>query len=468
MTSRPPTAQRRDSVTVHPFPNPSMVSIVLGAQWGDEGKGKLVDLLASDADIVCRCQGGNNAGHSVLANGIEYDFHMLPSGFHLDNCVNIIGNGCVVNLPELVEEIQKNESRGVKNWSQRLLISDRAHLVFDFHKQTDGLIERGRGNRSLGTTKKGIGPTYSSKATRNGIRMIDLLGDFSIFAEKMRNLYSYYKLTFPDLEGDIDKTIEQFKELAEYFRPMTIDTISYLNDAIVDGSKKILVEGANATMLDIDFGRFFFVNKQFSISTYPYVTSSNCSIGGACTGLGLPPKYIGDIYGVVKAYTTRVGDGVFPTELKNEIGEHLQTRGREWGVTTGRKRRCGWLDLVLLKYTNMINGFTALCLTKLDTLDELTEIKVATTYKRNGVDLPNFPASVDTMHDIEVEYVTFPGWRGRSTSECRTFNSLPHNARLYVQFIEQYLGVPGFEMDWGWKRSYGDDPRLLKKSHVSS
>ncbi|CAF3658765.1 unnamed protein product [Rotaria socialis] len=176
--------------------------------------------------------------------------------------------------------------------------------------------------------------------------------------------------------------------------------------------------------------------------TYPYVTSSNCSIGGACTGLGLPPKYIGDIYGVVKAYTTRVGDGVFPTELKNEIGEHLQTRGREWGVTTGRKRRCGWLDLVLLKYTNMINGFTALCLTKLDTLDELTEIKVATTYKRNGVDLPNFPASVDTMHDIEVEYVTFPGWRGRSTSECRTFNSLPHNARLYIQFIEQYLGVP--------------------------
>ncbi|CAF3008133.1 unnamed protein product, partial [Rotaria sp. Silwood2] len=176
--------------------------------------------------------------------------------------------------------------------------------------------------------------------------------------------------------------------------------------------------------------------------TYPYVTSSNCSIGGVCTGLGLAPKYIGDIYGVVKAYTTRVGDGVFPTELKNEIGEHLQTRGREWGVTTGRKRRCGWLDLVLLRYTTMINGFTALCLTKLDTLDELGEIKVATTYKRNGVELPSFPASVDTMHDIEVEYVTFPGWRGRSTSDCRTFNSLPHNARLYIQFIEQYLGVP--------------------------
>ncbi|CAF2399311.1 unnamed protein product [Rotaria sp. Silwood2] len=430
MTSRPLTAQRRESITVHPFPNPSMVSIVLGAQWGDEGKGKLVDLLASEADIVCRCQGGNNAGHSVVVNGVEYDFHMLPSGFHLDHCVNIIGNGCVVNLPELVEEIKKNESRGVTNWAERLLISDRAHLVFDFHKQTDGLIERGRGKSSLGTTKKGIGPTYSSKATRNGVRLIDLMGDFAIFAEKLQNLYNYYKLTFPDLEGDIEKTIEQFKQLAEYFRPMTIDTIAYLNEAIIDGSKKILVEGANATMLDIDFG------------TYPYVTSSNCSIGGVCTGLGLPPKYIGDIYGVVKAYTTRVGDGVFPTELKNEIGEHLQTRGREWGVTTGRKRRCGWLDLVLLKYTNMINGFTALCLTKLDTLDELSEIKVATTYKRNGVELPNFPASVDTMHDIEVEYVTFPGWRGRSTSECRTFNSLPHNARLYIQFIEQYLGVP--------------------------
>ncbi|CAF3822402.1 unnamed protein product [Adineta steineri] len=416
MTARPAIANRRNSAAVHPFPNPSMVAIVLGAQWGDEGKGKLVDLLASEADIVCRCQGGNNAGHSVVVDGVEYDFHMLPSGFHLQNCVNIIGNGCVVNLPELVEEIEKNESRGVTNWSQRLLISDRAHLVFDFHKMSDGLIERGRGT--------------SRQATRNGIRAIDLIGDFSIFTEKLRNLYNYYKLTFPDLDLDIEKTIEQFKKLAEYFRPMIIDTVAYLNQNILDGSKKILVEGANATMLDIDFG------------TYPYVTSSNCSVGGVCTGLGLAPKYIGDIYGVVKAYTTRVGDGVFPTELRNEIGEHLQTRGREWGVTTGRKRRCGWLDLVLLRYTTMINGFTALCLTKLDTLDELAEIKVATTYKRNGVELPSFPASVDTMHDIEVEYVTFPGWRGRSTSECRTFNSLPHNARLYVQFIEQFLGVP--------------------------
>jgi len=261
--------------------------------------------------------------------------------------------------------------------------------------------------------------------------MIDLMGDFEIFAEKFRALFSYYKMTYPDLEGDAETTIAQFKELAEYFRPLVTDTIAYLNNIIIDGSKKILVEGANATMLDIDFG------------TYPYVTSSNCSIGGVCTGLGLAPKFLGDIYGVVKSYTTRVGDGVFPTELKNEIGEHLQTRGREWGVTTGRKRRCGWLDLVLLKYTNMINGFTALCLTKLDTLDELNEIKVATTYKRNGVVLGNFPASVDTMHDIEVEYVTFPGWRGSDTSECRTFKSLPHNAKLYVQFVEQYLGVPG-------------------------
>lgn len=430
MTTRPTAINRRDSASVHPYPQPSSVSIVLGAQWGDEGKGKLVDLLASEADVVCRCQGGNNAGHSVVVEGVEYDFHMLPSGFHLQNCVNIIGNGCVINLPELLEEIKKNESRGVTNWSKRLFISDRAHLVFDFHKQIDGLLERERGKGSLGTTKKGIGPTYSSKATRNGLRMIDLIGDFSTFTEKLRNLYSFYKASYPDLDVDIEKIIEQFKELAETFRPLTIDTISFLSQSILDGSKKILVEGANATMLDIDFG------------TYPYVTSSNCSVGGVCTGLGLAPKFIGEIYGVVKAYTTRVGDGVFPTELKNEIGEHLQTRGREWGVTTGRKRRCGWLDLVLLRYTTMINGFTALCLTKLDTLDELTEIKVATTYKRKGVELTSFPASVDTMHDIEVEYVTFPGWRGRSTSECRTFNSLPHNARLYVQFIEQFLGVP--------------------------
>ncbi|CAM4895265.1 unnamed protein product [Rotaria socialis] len=293
MISRPPTAQRRDSATVHPFPNPSMVSIVLGAQWGDEGKGKLVDLLASEADIVCRCQGGNNAGHTVLTNGIEYDFHMLPSGFHLDNCVNIIGNGCVVNLPELVEEIQKNESRGVKDWSKRLLISDRAHLVFDFHKQTDGLIELGRGKSSLGTTKKGIGPTYSSKATRNGIRMIDLVGDFSIFAEKLRSLYSYYKLTFPDLEGDIEKTIEQFKEFAEYFRQMTIDTISYLNDAIVNGSKIILVEGANATMLDIDFEHAE-IEKFKQKGKYDRHTTDRRYAEGDLVWVAIPTKQIGE------------------------------------------------------------------------------------------------------------------------------------------------------------------------------
>ncbi|CAF2989191.1 unnamed protein product [Rotaria sp. Silwood2] len=256
MSSRSTEGKRRDSACVHPFPSPSMVSIVLGAQWGDEGKGKLVDLLASEADVVCRCQGGNNAGHSVVVDGVEYDFHMLPSGFHLQNCVNIIGNGCVVNLPELREEIQKNESRGITNWSNRLLISDRAHLVFDFHKQSDGFIERGRGKSSLGTTKKGIGPTYSSKATRNGIRAGDLVGDFSMFSDKLRNIYNYYKLTFPDLDIDIEKTIEQFKQLVEYFRPMIIDTIAYLNQAIINGSKKILVEGANATMLDIDFGKF--------------------------------------------------------------------------------------------------------------------------------------------------------------------------------------------------------------------
>jgi len=294
------------------------VTVVLGAQWGDEGKGKLVDLLATDVDVVCRCQGGNNAGHTVVVNGQEFDFHLLPSGIINAKCKSIIGNGVVVHLPGLFQEIEKNVEKGLADWNSRLVISDRAHLVFDFHQQVDGMQEAEKGHKSLGTTKKGIGPAYSSKANRSGIRVADLVGNFDSFSAKFKDLVTSYQRTFPDLNVNVDEELKRYQQYAEKVRPLVTDTVEFL-DSQLRGNKRVLVEGANAAMLDIDFG------------TYPFVTSSNCSIGGVCTGLGLPPKRIGDVYGVVKAYTTRVGDGPFPTEQLNEIGEFLQKNwSRSW------------------------------------------------------------------------------------------------------------------------------------------
>ncbi|KOB71278.1 Adenylosuccinate synthetase, partial [Operophtera brumata] len=393
------------------------VIVVLGAQWGDEGKGKVVDLLAVDSDIVCRCQGK------------EYDFHLLPSGIINPKCTSVIGNGVVIHLPGLFEELKKNESKGMIDWQGRFIISDRAHLVFDIHQQ---------GKNSLGTTKKGIGPTYSSKASRNGVRIGDLLGDFSIFEEKL-------------------------------VRPLVKDTVSYLHKEIKNG-KIVLVEG-----------------------TYPYVTSSNCSIGGVCTGLGLPPSVIGHVLGVVKAYTTRVGDGPFPTELNDETGKLLQVRGHEVGVTTKRVRRCGWLDLVVVQYTAQVNGYTSTKLLQVrghevgvttkrvrrcgwldlvvvqytaqvngyTSLLQVRGHEVGVTTKRvrrcGWLDLVvvQYTAQVngytslcltkldilDTLKEIKVEYITLPGWEC-SIENVREMDQLPEQARRYVKAIEDFLEIP--------------------------
>ncbi|CAH2003625.1 unnamed protein product [Acanthoscelides obtectus] len=409
----------------------SKVTVILGAQWGDEGKGKVVDMLATDVDVVCRCQGGNNAGHTVVIDGIEYDFHLLPSGIIHPKCKSVIGNGVVIHLPGMFEEIEKNEKKGLKGWQERLIISDRAHLVFDLHQQVDGLQEQenNKKGQGLGTTKKGIGPTYSSKAIRNGIRIGDLLGDYNHFSKKFHELAMMYQRMFPSLKVDIDAELKRYKEFAEKIRPLVFDTVSFLDKSLRSG-KKVLVEGANAAMLDIDFG------------TYPYVTSSNCSVGGVCTGLGIPPHRIGEIIGVVKAYTTRVGDGPFPTELPNDIGDLLQSRGAEIGVTTKRKRRCGWLDVFLLKYTNMINGYTALCITKLDILDTLPEIKLAVGYSLRGKKIDYFPSNVSDLAAVEVEYLSMPGWK-TSTEGVREFKDLPENAKNYINKVEELLSVPG-------------------------
>ncbi|XP_015682295.1 adenylosuccinate synthetase isozyme 2 isoform X2 [Protobothrops mucrosquamatus] len=376
----------------------NLVTVVLGAQWGDEGKGKVVDLLAQDADIVCRCQGGNNAGHTVVVDSVEYDFHLLPSGIINPKVTAFIGNGVVIHLPGLFEEAEKNvkKGKGLEGWEKRLIISDRAHIVFDFHQAADGIQEQQRQEQA---------------------------------GKKFKVLANQYKSVYPTLEIDIEGELKRLKGYRERIKPMVKDGIYFMHEALHGSPKKILVEGANATLLDIDFG------------TYPFVTSSNCTVGGVCTGLGMPPQNVGEVYAVVKAYTTRVGIGAFPTEQNNEIGELLQTRGKEFGVTTGRKRRCGWLDLVLLRYAHMINGFTALALTKLDILDVFPEIKIGVAYRLDNKIIPHFPANQEVLNKVEVQYETFPGWK-KDISNARTFDELPVNAQNFVRFIEMELGVP--------------------------
>nr|XP_039259104.1 adenylosuccinate synthetase-like [Styela clava] len=405
-------------------------TVVLGTQWGDEGKGKIIDLLATKADIVCRAQGGNNAGHTVVVNDQKYYFHLLPSGLINPKCKAVIGNGCVVHVPSLFKEVESNEEKGLTWWRENLIVSERAHLVFDFHHAVDGMQEAQKGTKKLGTTKKGIGPTYSTKAARHGIRIGELMGNREYFAEKYRQLAMMFQKQFPDLEIDIESELLRYDELREKLRPLVKDAVLFMHEVTQSQEEKnILVEGANATMLDIDFG------------TYPFVTSSNCSVGGICTGLGLPPSSIGNVVGVVKAYTSRVGAGPFPTEQCNEIGDTLQEVGKEFGVTTGRRRRCGWLDLVMVKYAHVINNLSSIALTKLDILDNFEELKIGIAYTHKGEKLPQFPATLEVLRDVEVEYLTLPGWK-QSTVSCRTFEELPYNAQCYVNKIQEILQVP--------------------------
>ncbi|XP_057315153.1 adenylosuccinate synthetase-like [Hydractinia symbiolongicarpus] len=410
------------------MPINSEVCLVLGAQWGDEGKGKIVDVLAADVDLVCRCQGGSNAGHTVLVGDKEYKFHLIPSGITNEKVTVVIGNGVVLHIPTLMKEIDANSLKGIKDMMKRMKISDRTHLVFDMHQQVDGLLESLKGKSKIGTTKRGIGPTYATKALRNGLRMADLMGDFDSFSKKFQFLYDYHKRLFPELEVNVEEELKKYKDYSTILRPMVEDTIVTLHEALKKGSR-VLIEGANATMLDIDFG------------TYPYVTSSNCGSAGACSGLGVPVNAIQNIYGVVKAYTTRVGAGILPTELLDDTGDHLQKVGAEFGTTTGRPRRCGWLDLVVVKYTHMVNGYSALAITKIDVLDDLDEIKVAVNYKMNGKALPSFPAHLPDLEKVEVEYMTLPGWK-QSLKDIRKYDDLPENAKKYLKLIEEHVGVP--------------------------
>lgn len=414
-----------------------MVNVVLGSQWGDEGKGKLVDLLVGHYDIVARCAGGNNAGHTIVVDGVKYDFHMLPSGLVNPNCQNLLGNGVVIHVPSFFKELENLEAKGLKNARERLFVSSRAHLVFDFHQRTDKLRElelagHSKDGKNIGTTGKGIGPTYSTKASRSGLRVHHLVNDnpgaWESFVSKYMRLLETRKQRYGDFEYDYEEELARFKQYREQLKPFVVDSVVFMHNALRD-NKKILVEGANALMLDIDFG------------TYPYVTSSSTGIGGVCTGLGIPPRTIDEIYGVVKAYTTRVGEGPFPTEQLNEFGDKLQTIGAEYGVTTGRKRRCGWLDLVVLKYSTWINGYTSLNVTKLDVLDTFKTIPVGVSYSINGKKLESFPEDLMTLGKVDVEYVNLPGWN-QDITKITKYEDLPDNAKNYLKFIEDFVGVP--------------------------
>jgi adenylosuccinate synthase len=402
------------------------VAVVLGSQWGDEGKGKLVDILAQQYDFVARAQGGANAGHTIYdPAGRKYALHLVPSGILNPDAQCIIGNGVVVHLPGLFEEIETLSGQGV-SVDGRLKISDRAHLLFDLHKEIDGLREAELAGKMIGTTKRGIGPAYASKATRNGIRAGDLR-DPDTFAAKLRVLALDGAKRFDGFEYDVEADIDTYKAIAKRVLPMITDSVQVVNEAHDEG-KRILIEGANATMLDLDFG------------TYPYVTSSNPSIGGVISGLGLAPQKLQTIIGVVKAYTTRVGEGPYPTEIHGNLAEELREEGGEYGTTTGRPRRVGWLDIPALQYVTRINGFTHLNLTKLDVLSKLETIRLGTGYTHNGQALPSVPADLKTLQEVEVKYEEMPGWQ-QDISGGRSWDELPDNAKSYIRRIEELVGV---------------------------
>eukprot|EP00440_Ansanella_granifera_P003913 gb/GFBE01004248.1/.p1 GENE.gb/GFBE01004248.1/~~gb/GFBE01004248.1/.p1 ORF type:complete len:558 (+),score=139.15 gb/GFBE01004248.1/:1-1674(+) len=497
----------------------SKFCVVLGAQWGDEGKGKLVDILAQGVQLCARFNGGANAGHTLLVDGKKYAFHLLPCGMINKACKNLIGNGVVVHIPTLMKELEalkEFDPRAI----ERVFISTRAHILFDSHQIIDGILEAEQGTNSIGTTKRGIGPCYSSKAIRNGLRFGDLL-HFDEFERKVRELTAWSQKRFGeprekdspaqlqlrqalreyntqyafDPEGgkkggvkDIEEEIARYRKFAEILRPQIVDSVTLIHQDISLGCK-VLVEGANAALLDIDFG------------TYPFVTSSNTTIGSVCTGLGVPPKKIDTIIGVVKAYTTRVGHGPFPTELQNEgqtledhletyigpeatherkghasgpysikpgqqvkVGEMLQEVGYEYGTTTGRRRRCGWLDIALVKYSALVNGFDSINITKLDVLTGLKQIRIAIAYRNRQmteVRLPGgyFPSHLDDLKEVVCEYETMEGW-SEDISKCTSWTQLPANAKKYVLRIQELLNIP---VSWV---GVGPDRSSMLKVHV--
>lgn len=404
--------------------------VVLGAQWGDEGKGKMTDYLAEEADVVVRFQGGNNAGHTVEVEDRQYKLRLIPSGILHDDKLNVIGNGVVVDPIALFEEIDYLEREGVKVTPKKLIISDRAHVIMPYHKVLDKLKEKSRGKNDIGTTGRGIGPCYTDKFERCGIRICDLMSE-TLFKDKLQqNIEAknpYITKVLGGEELNFEEIASEYLNVAERLRPYVQDTsVRVYNEIKAD--KNVLFEGAQGMLLDIDYG------------TYPYVTSSNTTACGVASGVGIGPNMVTNAVGIAKAYTTRVGKGPFPTELDNEIGEWIREKGHEYGVNTGRSRRCGWLDLVILKTTVRVSGLTSLCITKIDTLAGLEKIKMCVGYKFEDKVIDFFPASLEDLAKCEPIYEEFDGWDD-SVADARSYEELPENAKIYLRRIEEATGT---------------------------
>jgi len=399
--------------------------VIVGTQWGDEGKGKIVDLLAERADFVVRFQGGNNAGHTMVVNGEQFISHLVPSGI-LQGKTCFIGNGVVVDPEVLLSEIETLKNKGISISPENLMISERAHVIMPYHQQVDHAREKMKGDQKIGTTGRGIGPAYEDKATRRGIRFVDLL-DWSSFEEKVRSILdekNFYLKHYMNSETvEPEAVIESYKEYAEKLAPYVTNISIIIDEAIKEG-KQVLFEGAQGTHLDIDHG------------TYPYVTSSSTVSGNACCGSGVGPRTISGVIGIVKAYTTRVGAGPFPTELFDYVGDQIQKKGVEFGATTGRKRRCGWLDTVIVRNAVRLNGLTGLVITKLDVLGGLSPLKICTAYEYQGKTMNHFPADLKILAKCKPVYEEHPGWN-EDISKMKTFDELPENARKYLKRIEE-------------------------------
>ena len=402
---------------------------VVGSQWGDEGKGKVIDFLATQADVVVRGQGGNNAGHTLVVDGKKFALRLIPSGILNSNTINVIGNGIVFDPKGFFEEIEMLESNGIS--TKNIKISDRAHIVFPYHNELDGLAEEARGDNKIGTTKKGIGPCYMDKTERSGIRVCDLM-DKEIFAKKLKLQVDAKNKLVTGVYGkeamfDFDEIYNEFIVYAEKMRPYVEDTTVIVYDAI-KANKKVLFEGAQGTLLDLDLG------------TYPFVTSSHPTSGGFAVGAGVGPNMIKDVVGIVKAYTTRVGEGPFVTELFDETGDRIRTQGHEFGTVTGRARRCGWFDAVIVKYAARVNGLTSISFMLLDVLTGFDKIKICTAYKMGDKIVNNFPASLEDLAKCEPVYEELDGWH-EDITKVEKFEDLPENAKKYIARIEELIGV---------------------------
>ncbi|UCE94579.1 MAG: adenylosuccinate synthase [Flavobacteriaceae bacterium] len=405
-----------------------MIDLLLGLQWGDEGKGKIVDVLTKNYDIIARFQGGPNAGHTLIFDGNKHVLHTIPSGIFHDRAINIVGNGVVIDPVIFKKEIDNLSSYNI-DFKTKLLISRKAHIILPTHRLLDAASEKMKGKSKIGSTLKGIGPTYMDKTGRNGLRIGDLeMKDwrerYETLTRKHLNMISFYGV---DLDFDLEQLEKDFFNAIESLRELSfIDSEEYINQALAEG-KSILAEGAQGSLLDIDFG------------TYPFVTSSNTTAAGACTGLGVAPNKIGDVFGIFKAYTTRVGSGPFPTELFDKDGETMAKVGHEFGATTGRPRRCGWLDLVALKYAVQINGVTQLMMMKGDVLSGFEVLKACTSYHYKGDDIFHFPYNIEE-ENVKVNYTEFEGWK-EDLTQMSEAGQLPKNLKDYVAFIEDFVGV---------------------------